>query len=322
MKRERTWDQPDQRETVRRNCRRVLDCRTLALGGEVYASSLDEKTFYHTCKSRCCPRCENRGTLLWQREQWSSLPDIDYVGVVLIMPDVFGPIFKANRRFQYDLPSLGASVIQQGVWTRYRVRISVIVIQHTFGGRLNYYPHLHLMVTSEGMNTVEVGWTDGIDLDRNEIMELWRYAVVLYVRRAYRERLFSFQASNRDFETLMDEQLGPWWNIHISPKMSKTLFIRYAGRYIYRLPISNRRLLSVNEEQVVYEWKNTKMKCYLQISCSPEEFVSILAEHVLDHYRHSMRYFGLLSPRTKRQTSASIDASGQRMRWVRSVRPI
>lgn len=69
------WDRPEQRDTVRRNFRKVRECRTEALGAEIYASPAGEKVFDHTCKSRCCPTCGNRGTLLWQPEQWATLPD-------------------------------------------------------------------------------------------------------------------------------------------------------------------------------------------------------------------------------------------------------
>jgi hypothetical protein len=34
--------------------------------------------------------------------------------------------------------------------------------------------------------------------------------------------------------------------------------------------------------------------------------VHLLAAHVLDHYRHAIRYFGLLAPRTKNQHYAGL----------------
>ena len=145
------WDQPTVRVAVRNNFRKVSMCRTPALGGEVFASAAAEKVFYHTCKSKCCPSCGNRGTLLWQREQWAKLPDIPYVGIVLTMPDVFWSVFKAHWNMQHDLPVLGAAVLQQYAWNQYRARLCGIVIQHTFGGRLNHNPHLHIMVSACGL---------------------------------------------------------------------------------------------------------------------------------------------------------------------------
>ena len=61
---------------------------------------------------------------------------------------------------------------------------------------------------------------------------------------------------------------------------------------------------------------------------SIEEFVATLAEHVPDHYRHAIRYFGLLAPGSKRQTCAALFALlGQekrprpsRLSWENSLR--
>src|SRR5277367_479453 len=117
------WDRPTTRAAVRENFGKVCDCRTPSLGGEVYASASEEKIVYHTCKSKCCPSCGNRGTQLWQREQWTALPDMPFVGVVLTMPDVFWPVFHAHRHLQHDLPALGAAVLQHWAWNRYRVRL-------------------------------------------------------------------------------------------------------------------------------------------------------------------------------------------------------
>ncbi len=48
------------------------------------------------------------------------------VGIVLIMPDVFWPVFKTHRHLQHDLPALGAAVLQQWAWNQYRVEEAMI----------------------------------------------------------------------------------------------------------------------------------------------------------------------------------------------------
>ena len=218
------WDRPSERNAVRDNFRKVRTCRTPALGGEVYASGAGEKVFYHTCKSKCCPSCRNRGTLLWQREQWFMLLDIPFVGVVLTMPDVFWPVFKAHRHLQHDLPRLGAAVLQQWAWTRYRVRLGGMVIQHTFGGRLNHNPHLHIMVSAGGLKTGEACWGRSIEFDREEIMKLWRFAVTSYLWKAHRDGLLCASSLPEEFDDLILEQVARRWNIHITAQMSKKHF--------------------------------------------------------------------------------------------------
>ena len=112
----------------------MIGCRTLVLGAEVFASDFEKKIVPHTCKSRFCPSCGHLATELWQREQGADLPDIPYVGLVFTMPDVLWPIFQQNRHLHYDLPPLGAAVIQQWLKAQYGVRALVSVVEHTFEG--------------------------------------------------------------------------------------------------------------------------------------------------------------------------------------------
>lgn len=52
------WDNPQTSTVIRENFQKVLDCRTFALGAEVYASDNGERrSFPHTCKSRACSSC-------------------------------------------------------------------------------------------------------------------------------------------------------------------------------------------------------------------------------------------------------------------------
>jgi Transposase zinc-binding domain len=142
------WDRPEVRPAVRENFAKLIDCRSPALGGEVFASETEEKLVYHTCKSRSCPSCGQRATLLWQRDQWSALPDIPYTGIGFTMPKLLWPIFRQNRHLLHDLPALAAAVLQQWLKTEYGVRVLVLVVPHTFGRHLNFNVHLHIMVSA------------------------------------------------------------------------------------------------------------------------------------------------------------------------------
>jgi len=85
-------------------------------------------------------------------------------------------------------------------------------------------------------------------------------------------------------------------------------FLTYAGRYIRRLPISQKRILQVTEQEAVYQIKDTRTNTLLEARCAPAEFIALLSQHVLDRYHHSMRYFGLLAPRVDRHKQFAIDA--------------
>jgi hypothetical protein len=305
---ESSWDRPGVRFVVRDAFRKVLICRTMALGAEVYASEAGERVFCHTCKGKGCSSCGYRGTLNWQTEQEASLPDIPFVGFVFTMPQPFWAVFKAHRNLQHDLPALGAATIEQWAWTHYQVRLHIIVIQHTFGGELNHFPHLHIMVSAGGLKESEALWVESLEFDKKEIGALWQSAVTSYLWKAHRDELLRQSALPKEFnEIILKSLLRPWY-VWMSPKMSKKQFLGYAGRYIRRPPIAQNRILSVTRDEVFFLGKDAESGEFYEVRWTPEKFVAQWSQHILDRYKHSMRYFGLLAPRTKSLTSAAVFA--------------
>jgi Transposase zinc-binding domain len=61
-------DRSETRPAVRSAFAKALQCRTVELGAEVFASENEEQGFCHTCKSRPCSSCGYRATVQWQRE--------------------------------------------------------------------------------------------------------------------------------------------------------------------------------------------------------------------------------------------------------------
>jgi hypothetical protein len=322
------WDRPETRPSVRQNFDKVSKCRTAALGAEIYASETEQKLVPHTCKSRACPSCGHRATELWQEELEAALPDVRYAGVVLTMPNVFWPIFQQNRHLLHDLPAVGAAAIRQWVKARYGVRVLIMVVQQTFGGRLNFYPHLHVLVSAGGLQESECRWIAPLRFNKLELMRMWRFAVVTYLWEALQTNVLRSHGTPEELKTVLKMQYKREWNIFIGRSMSKAQFLRYGGRYIRRPPIAQHRLEKITDREVQYLAKDTKEKRMVRIRYSNEEFVATLAEHVPDRYRHAMRYFELLAPRSKRRTSAALFAllrqkkhpRPARLSWAESLR--
>lgn len=337
---------------MRHNFQKVTNCRTSALGAEVFASSDEEKLVYHTCKSRTCPSCGHRATLLWQREQWAALPDIPYAAIVLTMPNHLWPIFQKNRHLLHDLPALGAATIEHWARAEYGVRVTIMVVQHTFARRITFNPHLHILVSKGGLQEASARWIAPLKFDKSRLMHIWRYAVITYLREALKAKLLETALGPIALKRLLTTQYERRWNIFIDCFTSKLHFLRYAGRYIRHPPIAEHRFVTLSDRQVEFLTKDLKQKQTVVTHYSIEEFVSALAEHVPDFYRHGMRYFGLLAPRSKRISTATmfallgqvqrsrprrlswqhslrkdfgidplLDSKGQPMRWVRRIAP-
>ena len=133
---------------------------------------------------------------------------------------------------------------------------------------------------------------------------------------------------------------------------SKEHFLRYAGRYVRRPPIAQRRITYIGKGNVTFWFKDKKLRRRVYIQRSLEEFIDRWAQHIPERHTHAVRNFGLFAPRAVRQTSAAIfailgqeqrrrprprpwadslrrdfghdpllDQTGKRMKWVRRLAP-
>jgi len=346
------WDQPGTRPEVRKAFVAVLDCGTPALGWEVYASDTEKKLCYHRCKSRFCPSCGYRATLLWLEEQEASLPDVPYSGIVLTMPSELWPVFRRNRHLLHDLSALAAGVIQQWIRMKYGARAIIMVVPHTFGGDLKFNSHVHLLVSAGGLQESDGRWIPHLPLSKGSLMRMWRYAVISHLRLALRTHVLNSDLTSQKFMDLLSEayesERHKRWIIFIDGIVSKAHFLRYAARYVRRPPIATWRLLKVTNKEVEFVAKDTRADVLVPTRATLPHFVRLLAAHVPTYYRHGIRYFGLLAPRAKRLTGAVlfvllgqtprprpkrlswrdsllkyfgvdplIDSSGNEMHWVR-----
>lgn len=70
-------------------------------------------------------------------------------------------------------------------------------------------------------------------------------------------------------------------------------------RYVQRPPLSEHRIRPSAPREVRVVTQDLKVQKTVETRYSLEEFVERLGKHVPDRYRHNVRYFGLLAPRTK-----------------------
>jgi hypothetical protein len=345
------WNQDKTRPAVRRALNRLLQCRTPQLGGSIYASENQQKILYNTCKSSACPSCGHRATLQWERGWLAALPDLPYKGITFTMPHVLWEVFKENRPLARALSALAAKVIQAWARAKYGVRVGILAILHTFNGRLEFNSHVHTMVSGGGLHS-SGSWIAGVFYDRDKLMRSWRRALIKFLRTALRAGVLKTELKVDQLEDLLDHLERCWWSIRIQSFKSKEHFLRYAGRYVRRPPIAQRRINSIGEGSVTFWTKDKRLGERIEVRCTLETFIDRWAQHIPERYQHAARAFGLFASRSLAQTSSAmfavlrqkrrrrpgplpwavlmkrdfgkdplLDCQNQKMKWVRGFSP-
>jgi hypothetical protein len=302
------WDRDEICTAARRVFDKAMLCRTAELGAEVYSSENQELILYHTCKSRACPSCGYRANVQWLRERWAALPDALYKGITFTMPDLLWPFFRDNPFLARALPALAAEVIRAQVGVRHGLRVGVITILHTFNGRLEFNSHLHTMVTGGGLHGSSGIWAPRVYYDRDRLMKAWRKAVIALLRAVLRAGQLRTEMIVGQTEEMLSEQEKRWWSVNIQSFEDKWHFLQYAGRYVRRPPIAQRRITWIGHRTVRFWYKDKKLHRRVYVQCSLEEFIDRWAQHIPECYQHTVRSFGLFAPCALSQTSAAIFA--------------
>ena len=346
------WDRSETRPAVRSAFAKALQCRTMELGAEVFASENEEKVVCHTCKSRPCSSCGYRATVRWQRERWAALPDVPYKGITFTMPDVLWPLFRDNPGLCAALSALAAKVIETHASVRSGLRVGVMAILHTFNGKLEFNSHVHTMVTAGGFYGASDIWIEKADFDRDKLFKSWRRAVIKLLRTALHAGKLASALTGDQLETLLAVQESRWWSVKIQSFKSKEHFLRYAGRYVRRPPIAQKRVKYAGKRIVRFWYRDKNLRRRVYIQCSPEEFIDRWAQHIPDRYKNAVKSFGLFAPRAAHKAFNAVfailgqerrnrpkprpwaesikrdfkrnpllDSKGTRMTWVRRIPP-
>jgi hypothetical protein len=72
----------------------------------------------------------------------------------------------------------------------------------------------------------------------------------------------------------------------------------YLSRYIHRVAISNRRLISADETSVTFTWKDYRVEApgrYKTVTLATDEFIRRFLMHVLPKGLHRIRHYGLFA---------------------------
>jgi Putative transposase len=208
------------------------------------------------------------------------------------------------------------------------LRVGVMAILHTFNGKLEFNSHVHTMVTAGGLYGVSGTWTRTAYYKCKELMRSWRKAVIKLLREALHASQLISALTVREIEAMLDAQEKRWWSVNVQASKSKEHFLQYAGRYLRRPPIAQRRITHVGDRMVRFWYMDKKLGRKVYVQCSPEEFIDRWSQHIPERYRHGVRNFGLFSPRAMQQTFDAIFAVlGQKRRprpkqraWAESIK--
>lgn len=303
--------------------RNIIACRTPALGGQRYLCRKcgHEHSACHSCRNRHCPKCQGSEADRWLDKQRAFLLPCDYGFATFTVPAGLRKLARTHQRKVYSILLRSAALALLEVASdRHFVGglTGVMAVLHTWSQTMIHHPHVHILFPIGGLGEDGSSWIK----PRHRRYILPDYALA----KAFRENVERDFRKEGLYERVPREVWwGKRWVAHIKRVGSGENALLYLSRYVFRIAISNERIVAYDGDHVTFKAKNQKGKI-MWVTLGVEEFIRRFLQHVLPKGFVKVRYFGLWASasRNKLETAREIlehhlEASGRKPRPRRAV---
>ena len=293
----------------------IKDCRTAALGGHAY--ECDEcgkiKISYNSCRNRHCPKCQAYAKEMWIYERSKALLPTHYFHIVFTIPEQLNSLTLFNQKEMYSIlfTAVSETLLELAKDKKYlNANIGFTTILHTWGQNLMFHPHIHCIVPGGGLSFDNTKWVKSkkkFFIPVKVISRKFRGKFLYYLNKLYLDNKLKFpknisELSSRNmFDLFKDNLYKKEWVVYSkAPFSSAEYVLQYLGRYTHRVAISDNRIIKVDNEKVVFKWRDYRDKNKEKVmSLKPTEFIRRFTMHILPDRFVKIRHYGILANRNK-----------------------
>ena len=283
----------------RRAVTAVLNCRTPALGGQLFRCDCGRQHFaYHSCNHRACPQCGQADATEWLARQRRRLLPVDYYLVTFTVPSELRALIRSHQKDLYPLllrESAGALLDVGRDHQDLGAELGLLAVLQTWTRDLRYHPHVHCVVPGGGLST------DGLRWVRPKYPQHFLPQPVLAMR--WRTRLKQALQQNHPvlFASLPKKVWFRKWVADVQPVGSGEPALKYLAAYVYRTAFSAERILADDGHHITFTCRDSKDRRTRALCLPVERFLHRFLQHVLPKGLQRVRYFGWLAPSAKKR---------------------
>lgn len=281
----------------------ILACRTPAMGGVWKECDRCKKWefCYKPCKNRHCTKCGSFEKAQWLEAQKKWILPIHYFHVVFTIDHVFNTLVAFNQKLLFDLFIKVAAQLLKEFGQKYLGgEIGFTMVLHTWGQTMQEHLHIHFIVTGGALVSSPTGyrWQAAshkflfpVKLLSNQFRNRFCFAL----SQLWADGKLNTNDDALDVQHMLTEALSKNWEVYIqAPLYGVEKLIEYLGRYIFRIAISNHRIVSVTKDSVTFKYFDNRDDGKEKLMTLPAmEFIRRFLSHVLPDGFVRVRHFGL-----------------------------
>ena len=292
----------------RKVMRAIEVCRTAQLGGhtETCNNCGVTKNSYNSCRNRHCPKCQTMAKEDWLAARKRELLPCGYFHLVFTLPHTLNFLILANRK---TLLSLFFSTVSETLKTfaadpqwHLEGMPGILTILHTWSQTLIDHFHIHCLIPAGVLSFDRRQWHAA-----NENFLFRQDSLAKEFKKRYLaaiETNLSTLSKTEDTIFHLRQAKAKNWVVYAKkPFAGPKQIVEYLGRYTHRVAISNHRILSIDNGEIIFTYKDRQHDNETKkMTLSADEFIRRFLLHVLPHRFMKIRYYGFLANKNRRKS--------------------
>jgi len=244
----------------------------------------------HSCGNRHCPQCQAHESQRWIDKQLQRWVPGEYFMVTFTLPAQFRALAWHNQRVLYEL-------ITRNAWAtantfsqndkRLRGTTGAVTVLHTHNRRLDFHPHVHLVMPAVAFDAGQRLWRDkgsGFLFDHKARAQVYRAKMLGGIK----------QAGLKLPDSYPEDRV-----VHCKAVGSGQKALVYLGRYLYRGVLPEKNIVSNRDGNVTFRYQNSETRKMETRTLSGVAFLRLILLHILPKGFRRARNFGFLHPNSK-----------------------
>lgn len=169
----------------------------------------------------------------------------------------------------------------------FHAELAMTAVLHTHTIKLDYHPHIHIIVPAGGINKRRTEWRK---IKSNYLFNGFKLATVFRARliSAIKEAGLSVPSNPRK------------WVVRCQHVGKGLPAIKYLSRYLYKGVISNRNIIKNDGKNITFQYTDSQTKKIMTRKLKGEDFIALVLQHTLPKGFRRARDYGFLHGNAKK----------------------
>lgn len=269
----------------------ILGCRQ-GQYGELHtacSSCPHKQDLPRSCGHRACNQCQYASTQDWLDRQLKKQLPVNYYMATFTLPFELRSLALTNRKTVYRILIESAThTLKTFALNKkgFEAELGMCVVLHTHTRRLDYHPHVHIVIPGGGVHRARREWRT---LKESYLFNGFALAIVF-------RGVFLKALKEAGLGTIKTPKK---WVVQCEKVGKGKEALQYLSRYLYRGVIAHKNIIDNDGESITFQYIDSATKKWKTRTLRGEAFLHLLLQHVLPKGFRRARDYGFLHGNAK-----------------------